>query len=115
MKNLTIFVLLLLCLPCLAPAQSKPPKSLVRYGANPTAGRTFIRDGIKFYYEVYGVGEPLLLVHGNGGSIADLSARPAVARVERQRNPGGCGHGHDCPGFRFAQPGLRKLCERASS
>jgi hypothetical protein len=33
------------------------------------------------------------------------------ARVERQRNPGGCGNGHDCPGFRrrlnpgYATPG----------
>ncbi len=32
------------------------------------------------YYEVYGRGEPLLLVHGNGGSIADLSAQIAHFR-----------------------------------
>jgi pimeloyl-ACP methyl ester carboxylesterase len=44
----------------------------VKYGSNPAAGKTFMHDGIKLYYEVYGVGEPLLLVHGNGGSIADF-------------------------------------------
>lgn len=27
-------------------------------------------NGIKLYYEVYGEGEPLLMIHGNGGSFA---------------------------------------------
>ena len=45
------------------------------YGSNPSAGKTFTHDGIKLYYEVYGAGEPLLLVHGNGGSIADFKAQ----------------------------------------
>jgi pimeloyl-ACP methyl ester carboxylesterase len=43
-----------------------------KYGSNSAAGQTFVHDGIKLYYEVYGAGEPLLLVHGNGGSIADF-------------------------------------------
>jgi pimeloyl-ACP methyl ester carboxylesterase len=47
----------------------------IKYGANPAAGHTFTHDGVKLYYEVYGAGEPLLLVHGNGGSIADLGAQ----------------------------------------
>ncbi len=47
----------------------------VQYGANPAAGHTFTHDGVRLYYEVYGAGEPLLLVHGNGGSIADLAAQ----------------------------------------
>ncbi len=47
----------------------------VRYGANPAAGHTFTHDGVKLYYEVYGAGEPLLLVHGNGGSIAVSAPR----------------------------------------
>lgn len=37
-----------------------------------TVGQTFMHDGIKLYYEVYGTGEPLLLVHGNGGRIANF-------------------------------------------
>ncbi|MFN8643981.1 MAG: alpha/beta fold hydrolase [Candidatus Binatia bacterium] len=49
----------------------------VRYGDNAAAGATFTHDGIRLYYEAYGAGEPLLLVHGNGGSIADLGAQIA--------------------------------------
>jgi len=45
------------------------------YGSNPDAGKTFVHDGVELYYEIYGVGEPLLLVHGNGESIASLSAQ----------------------------------------
>ena len=32
-------------------------------------------DGVKLYYETYGQGTPLLLVHGNGGSIGTLAAQ----------------------------------------
>lgn len=45
----------------------------VKYGSNPAAGKTFVHDGIKLYYETYGTGEPLLLIHGNGGSILDFT------------------------------------------
>jgi pimeloyl-ACP methyl ester carboxylesterase len=51
------------------------PKAVAKYGSNPAVGRTFTHDGIKLYYEVYGLGEPLLLVHGNGGSIANFKAQ----------------------------------------
>jgi len=47
----------------------------VKYGANPAAGSTFTHDGIKLYYEIYGSGEPVLLVHGNGGSIGNFKAQ----------------------------------------
>jgi pimeloyl-ACP methyl ester carboxylesterase len=50
-------------------------KAVAKYGSNPAVGKTFTHDGIKLYYEAYGVGEPLLLVHGNGGSIADFKAQ----------------------------------------
>ena len=49
-----------------APAAAAPP---VVYGANPSAGGYFQHDGVKLYYEVYGQGPPLLLIHGNGASI----------------------------------------------
>src|ERR1700750_637801 len=42
----------------------------VRYGDNPAAGKYYDVRGIKMYCEVYGTGKPLLLIHGNGGSIA---------------------------------------------
>src|SRR4051812_23108074 len=60
-------------------AQGAPPKpqtkAAVKYGSNPAAGKTFTHDGVKLYYEVYGAGEPLLLVHGNGSSIGELKAQ----------------------------------------
>src|SRR5215471_9949289 len=56
-------------------ANQTTPKAVAKYGSNPAVGKTFMHDGIKLYYEVYGGGEPLLLVHGNGGSIADFKAQ----------------------------------------
>jgi pimeloyl-ACP methyl ester carboxylesterase len=44
-----------------------------KYGSNAAAGRTFVHDGVKLYYETYGTGAPLLLIHGNAGSIAEMS------------------------------------------
>lgn len=44
--------------------EAKPP-----YGNNAAAGRYYNVRGIKLYTEVYGTGKPLLLIHGNGGSI----------------------------------------------
>jgi pimeloyl-ACP methyl ester carboxylesterase len=57
------------------PVARTAPKPVTKYGSNPAAGKTFIRDGVKLYYEVYGTGEPLLIVHGNGGSIIDIKAQ----------------------------------------
>ncbi len=83
MKRLLVLVLLALSAPGLSGDQAKTVQATapaVRYGANMIAGRTFTHDGVKLYYEVYGAGEPLLLVHGNGGSIADLGAQIAHLR-----------------------------------
>jgi pimeloyl-ACP methyl ester carboxylesterase len=41
----------------------------VAYGKNMEAGKYADVNGIKMYYEIYGQGEPLVLLHGNGGSI----------------------------------------------
>jgi len=43
------------------------------YGNNTKIGRYIFLNGIKLYIEQYGKGEPLLLLHGNGQSIADFS------------------------------------------
>ncbi|MBC7687613.1 MAG: alpha/beta hydrolase [Aquabacterium sp.] len=40
------------------------------YGKNAAAGNYAGVNGIKIYYEIYGEGEPLVLIHGNGASIA---------------------------------------------
>ncbi|HNP32466.1 MAG TPA: alpha/beta hydrolase [Flavobacterium sp.] len=39
------------------------------YGKDAKVGKYCEMRGFKMYYEVYGSGEPLLLIHGNGGSI----------------------------------------------
>jgi len=39
------------------------------YGSNSAAANTFVFNGDRFYYETYGSGLPLLLIHGNGESI----------------------------------------------
>ena len=64
---------LVLAVAC-APRESRTAEAAaaavaIPYGANKDAGATFVHDGVTLYYETYGQGEPLLLVHGNGGSI----------------------------------------------
>lgn len=56
--------------------KSQGVKSLVitginvpNYGINNKAGKSANVNGIKLYYEVYGQGPPLIVLHGNGGSI----------------------------------------------
>lgn len=45
----------------------------VSYGHNPAAGKYYDINGFKMYCEIYGAGRPLLLIHGNGGSIEAFS------------------------------------------
>ena len=42
------------------------------YGKNQRAGHYLSTRQIRIYYEEYGKGEPLIFLHGNGGSIADF-------------------------------------------
>jgi pimeloyl-ACP methyl ester carboxylesterase len=44
-------------------------KTTPRYGHYAPAGHTCQLPGVTLYYETYGQGEPLLLLHGNGQSI----------------------------------------------
>jgi pimeloyl-ACP methyl ester carboxylesterase len=64
MKTLISSATILLAL-LLAPAA----KCQINYGSNEQAGKYADVNGIKIYYEIYGAGEPLLLLHGQGGSI----------------------------------------------
>ncbi|WP_223560229.1 alpha/beta fold hydrolase [Chryseobacterium lathyri] len=42
------------------------------YGKNESSGSYLQLKGTKLYYEIYGEGEPLFLLHGNSGSIQDF-------------------------------------------
>ena len=69
-KNIFSLLIVMLCLFFIeqASAQSSPFDTSL-YGRNEKAGKYADIRGIKMYYETYGEGEPLLIIHGNGGSI----------------------------------------------
>lgn len=52
------------------PVAAQTDLNPVPYGNNKATGNFLSIDGAKQYYEVYGKGEPLVLIHGNGGNIA---------------------------------------------
>ena len=58
-----------ICTMAAIPESGAAPSEDVVYGSNPSAGAFFEHDGVRLYYEVYGDGQPLLLIHGNGASI----------------------------------------------
>lgn len=45
-------------------------KGVPIFGVNDKEGKYAAVNGIKLYYEVYGEGHPLIVLHGNGGSIS---------------------------------------------
>ena len=71
MQQLKLFLLLLL-LSNFAYAQNTQK---VPYGKNPDKGQYFHVNNIDLYYEIYGSGQPLLLLHGSGGSIGGHAQR----------------------------------------
>lgn len=52
------------------------------YGNRDDAGRFVAVNGIRMYYETYGEGEPLLLLHGNSASVA--SFRNQLPELQKQ-------------------------------
>ena len=64
------FLIAVILMNLTANAQQTPsPFDTTIYGKNDRAGSYVHTRGFKMYYESYGKGEPLLLIHGNGGSI----------------------------------------------
>ncbi len=56
----------------------------VPYGHNAAAGHYAAVRGVRLYYEAYGSGPPLLLLHGNGDNISAFRHNiPALARHYR--------------------------------
>ncbi len=58
---------------CFNACKPKEEPKPIAYGSNAAAGKYYDIRGLKMYCEVYGEGEPLLIIHGNGGSIKDFS------------------------------------------
>lgn len=57
------------------------PAPRIMYGRNRAAGKYISSNDTRIYYETYGEGEPLLLLHGNGGSINSFARQiPEFAR-----------------------------------
>jgi pimeloyl-ACP methyl ester carboxylesterase len=68
MKFLLLFISIGLCLTCFS---QDTCFTSIKYGDNSAAGKFANVNGIRMYYEIYGEPsrQPLLLIHGNGGSI----------------------------------------------
>jgi pimeloyl-ACP methyl ester carboxylesterase len=49
--------------------EDKLSDTTVQYGHDKSKGQFYNIRGFKMYAEIYGQGEPLLIIHGNGGSI----------------------------------------------
>lgn len=73
MRNYSIIFLLILSLANTLWTSAQSSKSAFsgspNYGRNEKVGKYVKTRGFKMYYETYGKGEPLLIIHGNGGSI----------------------------------------------
>jgi len=74
---LTLFLLAVTCTARVSAAN--PP-----YHDNPAAAHYAALNGIRLYYEVYGEGTPLVLLHGNGGDLSSLSAQIDFFRTHRR-------------------------------
>ena len=64
---LTLFILAFI-ISKFVKAQTNP--KAIDYGNNKKAGNYITINGAKQYFEIYGEGAPLVLIHGNGGNIA---------------------------------------------
>src|ERR1700735_5021811 len=68
MKRLFTLIILLSAITQITFAQGHPFDTTM-YGRTPAVGKYADIRGFKMYYETYGKGQPLLIIHGNGGSI----------------------------------------------
>jgi pimeloyl-ACP methyl ester carboxylesterase len=82
MRNILAFVAIFQLLGLFAAGQNmdkvrkdfedKLRDTTLQYGHNKSTGKFYDIRGFKMYAEIYGQGAPLLIIHGNGGSIRDF-------------------------------------------
>src|SRR4030095_2847629 len=65
--------IIILITACLCILMNLDAQQKIQYGNNKLAGKYYHVRGINMYCEIYGKGKPLLLIHGNGGSITAFS------------------------------------------
>jgi pimeloyl-ACP methyl ester carboxylesterase len=68
--SMKLYLLIIICFLSNAAVAQPLEKKL---GHNENVGRYADIRGFKMYYEVYGTGQPLLFIHGNGGSMSSFS------------------------------------------
>ncbi len=78
-----LFSLAFLLLAASGVAMTETPAA-PKYGSNAAAGGYVEHGGVRFYYETYGSGPPLLLIHGNGANIRSLSGQIDYFRKSRR-------------------------------
>lgn len=69
LQRIILSLLVAITFPALISAQTEPSV----YGNNDQVGKFIPIRGFNMYYETYGSGEPLLIIHGNGGSISNFT------------------------------------------
>ena len=78
-----LFVRLILIFALQNPTHAQTDTNAISFGNNKDAGNYITIDGANQYYEVYGQGDPLVLIHGNGGNIAYI--KPQIEYFERMQ------------------------------
>jgi len=75
MKSIFFMLVGLLVFLVDAPSTAATAPAAESYGNDAAAGNTFVFKGNRFYYETYGRGAPVLLIHGNGESIGSFKGQ----------------------------------------
>ncbi len=72
MKNSITYKIIFLFLTFQFSITNAQNKFDIPYGSNDSVGKYVELNGAKIYYEEYGKGEPLLLIHGCGADIKSM-------------------------------------------
>lgn len=115
MKN-HLIILLVLLTHAGQQIYSQDSSNNIKYGSNPDRGKYITIDKIQIYYETYGQGVPLLLLHGGLGSIENFNnCIPELARHFLIIAPDSPGHGRssqtDTLSYQFLSDYLSKFID----